>query len=86
MKNIGLVFKVIIDFIRGKKLIAIVFIAAALLFGVSFLSVLGGFVSFFSDVNSAGDNQCRHVVTFRNAQSAAESDDYCRNRFFKSKR
>ena len=43
MKDISLVFKIIVDFVRGKKLIAIVFITAALLFGVSFLSVLGGF-------------------------------------------
>ena len=86
MKDIGLVFKIIIDFIRGKKLIAIVFIATSMLFGVSFLSVLGGFVSYFSDANSVGDDQCRHVVSFRNAQSAAEADAYCQNRFFKNKR
>lgn len=86
MKDISLVFKIIVDFVRGKKLIAIVFITAALLFGVSFLSVLGGFVSFFSEVNSVDDSPCRHVVSFRNEQSASGADAYCGNRFFKNKR
>ena len=84
MKDISLVFKIIVDFVRGKKLIAIVFITAALLFGVSFLSVLGGFVSFFSEVNSVDDSPCRHVVSFRNEQSASGADAYCGNRFFKN--
>lgn len=86
MKDIVLAFKIITDFIRGKKLIATVFIVAALLFGVSFLSVLGGFVSYFSDANSIDDSQCRHVVSFRNEQSASGADAYCGNRFFKNKR
>ncbi len=86
MKKIILVFRIMIDFFRRRKLIAVVFISAALLFGVSFLTVLGGFVSYFSDVDSVDDMQCRHVVSFVNGQSAGEADAYCGNRFFRNKR
>lgn len=49
MKKIILVFKIIANFFRSKKLIASVFVCVALLFGVSFLSVLGAFTSYFAD-------------------------------------
>lgn len=57
MKKIILVFKIIANFFRSKKLIASVFVCAALLFGVSFLSVLGAFTSYSCGRADGGTGQ-----------------------------
>ncbi len=86
MKDLCLVFKIIVNFFLSKKLIATVFIVAALLFGVSFLSVLGAFTSYFSDVDSEDYMKCRHVVSFTEEQTVSSVNEYTENSFFKSRR
>lgn len=86
MKNLVLVIKIISGFFRSKKLIALVFVFSALLFGVSFLSVLGAFTSYFSDVDSEEYMKCRHVVTFAEEQSVSNVDTYTNNKYYRNRR
>ncbi|MBQ7446208.1 MAG: hypothetical protein IJS71_09805 [Clostridia bacterium] len=86
MKKIILVFKIIANFFRSKKLIASVFVCAALLFGVSFLSVLGAFTSYFADVDSEDYLKCSHVVSFAEEQTLTGVNEYTGNRFYRNRR
>ncbi len=86
MKDFVLISKLLSNFFKGKKLIAIVFTVSLLLFGISFLFVLGGFVSFFSDVNSDDVMQCLHVISFWEEQTFERTETYSDNKFFASRR
>ena len=86
MKDIVLVLKIIANFFRSKKLISIVFACSALLFGVSFLSVLGAFTSYFADVDSKDYMNCRHVVSFVEEQTPLSVAAYTNNRFYRGRR
>ena len=86
MKILTLVYKIISNFFRSKKLISCVFVCAAVLFGVSFLTVLGAFTPFFADVNSEEDKYCLHTICFEEVQSVSDVEAFTSNKFYRSKR